>query len=249
MVVKQRLKSAMNSFIKSIAYINVDYNYNGDIITVCYLIGNVRHYLQLDPNGYYRKWSENKKAGAWRSVDVQNNRTTIYLFIPGWTKNGSHIPFARMVGLMHYLYEANEVGNKFEGAVGYEINHMDMSGSLKEFGWINEQLYNLEFCGATENKLHAACMRKLKRLFEKEEIRFAFSANDKETMKEIAEGTKATILNYIQKMKDSKKCIENERGVYYIGNAAVRLRLFYQYKKILQARQMYKLLSATGMED
>lgn len=236
MLVKERLNNSINNLIRQTNAIIIEYGLNEDIVTINY---DNDKFLSLTTSGFYRKWTKDKKPGAWRQADNQRGRNTIYLALKNGPINGTRIPFARILGVAHYIYENDAIGSEFNGFSGMEVNHMDASGNYNRLGFVNEALYNLELCGATENKKHLACINRLKKLFS---INFAISANDKELIEIISNKSRVEIINYINNLKNNDLCVKDKNNTYYLGKAASKLKLYKQCKRIRQAREIDKLL-------
>ena len=83
----------MNKLIECTNSIDVEYKSNYEILTINYDYFGEEYIIKLDTRGMYKKIKSGKTLCNWSMPDIQGNRQSLSINIPGCYAGGTRIPF------------------------------------------------------------------------------------------------------------------------------------------------------------
>lgn len=124
---------------------------------------------------------------------------------------------ARVIAILYELYNNGPIHQDIDSL---DVNHIDGSGNIERYGYINEKTYNLEIVNKSDNDRHIKILERLERLYPGKH--FGISANDKFIMDYLTMNSDKSVKTAIHSNLWETEI--DEHGTIFLGDAAYKLR-------------------------
>jgi hypothetical protein len=174
--VKSKLGGALNVIareIKGVAVENLgETNYDGEIITIEFKDGTIKH-INTATNVISNSLKQ-VRTKTKTNCKLQNGRLTTVIYVGGYN-HGTRVQLGTLVGLAKDFLN-NIVPDSY---IGKSINHIDRTGNISIYGYINNKLYNLETTSDSNNSRQWRCVKRVQDVLN---IHIGLSANNDELL-------------------------------------------------------------------
>ena len=209
MIVRSFLNGAINDILRETTGLHIDVLPQTEIIIV--ERGNKKPVVIDTKTGSF---GYSRVSLLAKNHQVVNGRSVLKCDVAGHITT---IPLACLAGVVEHILTNHMT--EWDCMYGLHVNHIDGCGNENVCGQRNDRLYNLELVSANEDQIHIGVLNRLNGVYEGKR-KFAISAADKELVDFIKYHAPSEVIAYMKNVEIEK----DDRGVEYVGKAALKLR-------------------------